>query len=314
MRVGPWDPLFFIAFWHFCLLAAQAKRVSKLSVARTAMVTLTGNANLRCQGKPEPMASIEYELDEPRLIEETGTARRVANIAGPVLAGLGFRLVRVKLSAPAGMTVQVMAERPDGSMSVDDCELASAALSPVLDVEDVVKTAYRLEISSPGIDRPLVRVSDFCRSIGAEARIEMSHAIAGRKRFRGMLKKVSGRGKDALVHLARKDAKPGEEAEVDLPLSEIADARLLLTEALIRQTLRAAKSAAEDHAGRGHGAPDGAGRGKARRGPGRFARSKEPRTKKQTGRREISGQSEVELSPSGAPSHHLGDKNGSQCQ
>ena len=100
----------------------------------------------------------EVRLDEPRLIEESGVAARVAHLAQPVLAGLGYRLVRVKLSAQAGTTVQIMAERPDGSMNVKDCEIVSAALSPVLDVEDPVKTAYRLEISSPGIDRPLVRV------------------------------------------------------------------------------------------------------------------------------------------------------------
>jgi ribosome maturation factor RimP len=209
-------------------------------------------------------------LDEPRLIEETGVAARVARIAQPVLAGLGYRLVRVKLSAQAVTTVQIMAERPDGSMNIDDCEVINAALSPVLDVEGPVKTAYRLEISSPGIDRPLVRVSDFRRALAQEARIEMNTLIGGRKRFRGLIGNVEGEGKSALVILDRDDAKPGETARAMLPLHDIAEAKLVLTEALIRQSLRAAKTApdpAADEAGMTR--PQAA---EARRGPGRFAR------------------------------------------
>src|SRR5579863_7711751 len=108
-------------------------------------------------------------LDEPRLLGENGTARRVGAIVAPVLRDLGLRLVRVKISAAEGSTVQIMAERPDGSMTVEDCEQASVALSSVLDLEDPISQAYRLEISSPGIDRPLVRVSDFERAVGHEA-------------------------------------------------------------------------------------------------------------------------------------------------
>src|ERR1700730_14301973 len=181
-------------------------------------------------------------LGEPRLIEETGVAARVAHVAQPVLTGLGYRLVRVKLSAQAGMTVQVMAERPDGSMNLDDCEIVSAALSPILDVEDPVKRAYRLEISSPGIDRPLVRVSDFRRAFAREARIEMTTGVGGRKRFRGFVGAVEGEGRIALLTLARSDARPGEAIEAVLPLHDIAEARLILSEALIRQSLRAAKA------------------------------------------------------------------------
>ena len=98
--------------------------------------------------------TIAAALDEPRLTSETGLAARIARVAEPTLNGLGFRLVRVKLSGQDGMTLQIMAERPDGSMNIDDCELASQNLSPVLDVEDAIAQAYRLEISSPGIDRP----------------------------------------------------------------------------------------------------------------------------------------------------------------
>ena len=163
----------------------------------------------------------ELRLDEPRLIEETGVAARVAQLAQPVLAGLGYRLIRVKLSAQAGMTVQIMAERPDGLMNVKDCEIVSAALSPVLDAEDPVKSAYRLEISSPGIDRPLVRVSDFRRALAQEARIELNTGIGGRKRFRGRIGKVEGEGKNAVVMLDRGDAKPGEDATAVLPLKDL---------------------------------------------------------------------------------------------
>jgi ribosome maturation factor RimP len=221
---------------------------------------------------------LESALHEPRLIDETGVAARIAHVAVPVLADLGFRLVRVKLSAQAGTTVQIMAERPDGTMTVDDCERVSQALSPVLDVEDPVKQAYRLEISSPGIDRPLVRVSDFSRAEGSEARIEMNHGIGedGRKRFRGMLGAIEG---ETLSHvrLVRTDAKPGESLEVLLPLRDIADARLVLTEELIRVALKAAKAAeAAAQIADGGDAADGdnapVAPGLPRRGPGRFAR------------------------------------------
>src|SRR5437762_9608678 len=100
-------------------------------------------------------------LAEPRLVVEPGAAARVSAVATPVLEAMGYRLVRIKISGEAGCTVQVMAERPDGSMQVEDCEAISHALSPVLDIEDPIQRAYRLEISSPGIDRPLVRRSDF---------------------------------------------------------------------------------------------------------------------------------------------------------
>src|SRR5882762_8730861 len=122
---------------------------------------------------------------EPRLITEQGAAARVAAIAEPVLAGLGFRLVRVRVSGLSGCTVQIMAERPDRTMTIEDCETVSRTLSPVLDVADPIDRAYRLEISSPGIDRPLVRQSDFERFAGQSVKIEMAVAIDGRRRFRG---------------------------------------------------------------------------------------------------------------------------------
>ena len=131
-------------------------------------------------------------LAEPRLVVEPGVAARVSAVAGPVLQGMGYRLVRIKISGEAGCTVQIMAERPDGTMQIEDCEAISRALSPVLDVADPIERAYRLEISSPGIDRPLVRRSDFERYAGHLVKIEMAVAHQGRKRFRGTLAGVEG--------------------------------------------------------------------------------------------------------------------------
>ncbi|MGO9674685.1 MAG: ribosome maturation factor RimP [Methylocella sp.] len=209
-------------------------------------------------------------LGEARFVAETGAAARIAEIAQPVLADLGYRLVRVKLSAQDGMTVQIMAERPDGSMTVKDCEAVSAALSPVLDVEDVVRQAYRLEISSPGIDRPLVRASDIRRALGQEARIELRAGLDGRKRFRGLIGAVEGEGIEASVRFLRGDAKPGEAAEATLPLRDIAEAKLVLTEALIRESLRAAKAALAEDADE-TGEDEAAPAPEPQRGPGRFA-------------------------------------------
>ena len=181
------------------------------------------------------------DLAEPRLIIEQGVAARVAALATPVLTGLGYRLVRVRVSGTLGCTVQIMAERPDGTMLIEDCEAASRALSPVFDVEDPIDREYRLEISSPGIDRPLVRRSDFERHAGHEIKIEMAVAREGRKRFRGVLLGVEG--EDA--RLRRKDAAEGEETDVLLPIADMAEARLVLTDALIRESLRRDKRARE---------------------------------------------------------------------
>jgi ribosome maturation factor RimP len=180
-------------------------------------------------------------LDEARLIEESGQAQRVAKIVAPTLRGLGLRLVRVKISAADGCTVQIMAERADGLMSIDDCEAASGALSPVLDVEDPIAQAYRLEISSPGIDRPLVRLSDFERAVGHEAKIEMTRPVDGRKRFRGVIDSVEAGGNPrAQVRYAAAD---GQDASVALAIRDMGEARLVLSDALIREALRREKAA-----------------------------------------------------------------------
>ena len=171
---------------------------------------------------------------EPRLIVEQGIAARVAAIVEPVLAGIGYRLVRIRISGLDGCTVQIMAERPDGTMMVDDCEAASRALSPVLDVADPIDRAYRLEISSPGMDRPLVRRSDFERYAGHQLKVEMAVARDGRRRFRGLLTGVEGEA----ARIRRDDASPGEPTEVVLPIEEMAEAKLVLTNALIVEALR----------------------------------------------------------------------------
>jgi ribosome maturation factor RimP len=178
-------------------------------------------------------------LAEPRLVVEPGVAARVSAVAAPVLQGMGYRLVRIKISAEAGCTVQIMAERPDGSMQIEDCEAISRALSPVLDVADPIERAYRLEISSPGIDRPLVRRSDFERYAGHLVKIEMAVPHQGRKRFRGTLGGVEA---DAL-RLHRDDGKPGDDADVLLVMEDIADARLVLTDELVAESMRRGKAA-----------------------------------------------------------------------
>jgi ribosome maturation factor RimP len=184
--------------------------------------------------------SVDTELlAEPRLVVEPGVAARVAAVAAPVLQGMGYRLVRIKVSGDAGCTVQIMAERPDGSMQLEDCEAISRALSPVLDVADPIERAYRLEISSPGIDRPLVRRSDFERYTGHLVKIEMAVAHQGRKRFRGLLAGVEGNA----VRIKRDDPRPGEDAEVLLVMEDISDARLVLTDELIEESMRRGKAA-----------------------------------------------------------------------
>ena len=188
---------------------------------------------------------IQRLLAEPRLVVEAGVAARVARIADPVLADLGLRLVRVKISGQDGTTVQIMCEKPDGTMNVEECERVSIALSPVLDVENPVVQAYRLEISSPGIDRPLVRVSDFQRAIGHEARIEMAQMVHNRRRFKAWIDAVDATD----IHINRVDARDDEEAKLALPIKDIAEAHLVLTEALIRESLRAAKGAPPEETG-----------------------------------------------------------------
>jgi ribosome maturation factor RimP len=176
---------------------------------------------------------------DPRLIIEPGLSARVAGIVEPVIEGLGYRLVRVRVSGSDGCTVQVMAERADGTMTIEDCEICSRALSPVLDADDPVDRAYRLEVSSPGIDRPLVRQSDFVRYANNFVKIEMAVAVEGRKRFRGQLLGAEGN----VARIRRDDTATGETADIMLPIEEMAEAKLVLTDALIAESLRRGKQA-----------------------------------------------------------------------
>ena len=184
--------------------------------------------------------STAASVHEPRLLVEPGQAARVAAIAEPVLESMGYRLVRVQIMPQSGLTVQIMAERPDGSMTIGDCEAVSRALSPVFDARNPIDQPHRLEISSPGLDRPLVRRSDFERHAGHVAKVEMARMIDGRKRFRGTLVGTEG---DA-VRLRRDDAPPaGEPQEFVLPIEDMAEAKLVLTDALIAEALKRGKEA-----------------------------------------------------------------------
>jgi ribosome maturation factor RimP len=164
---------------------------------------------------------------EQRLTRETGPALRVAVLAEPVLDSMGFRLVRVRMF---GSTLQIMAERPDGTFTIDDCETFSKAFSPLLDVADIISAKYQLEVSSPGIDRPLVRPHDFENWEGHEAKIEMSVPMAGRKRFKGVLEGYA----DGEVRLYIDNPENGKEKLlIGLPFNDIHDAVLVLTDELI---------------------------------------------------------------------------------
>ncbi|MBX4959087.1 ribosome maturation factor RimP [Rhizobium lentis] len=184
------------------------------------------------------MTNADNEL-EPRLIIETGLDQRLADIIEPVLVGMGFRLIRVRMLNQNGATMQVMAERNDGTMTVQDCEEVSMAISPVLDVEDPIDKEYHLEVSSPGIDRPMVRKSDFVRWQGHLVKCETSIMIGNRKRFRGKIVEADADG----FTLERDQIAYGEEPKVIIPFTALSDAKLILTDDLIRDALRADKLA-----------------------------------------------------------------------
>ena len=179
------------------------------------------------------------EAGEARIITETGLDRRIADIIEPVLVAMGYKLVRARLMNQNGLTLQVMAERNDGTMTVADCEEVSMAISPVLDVEDPVDKAYHLEVSSPGIDRAMVRKSDFERWNGHIVKCETSILVDNRKRFRGKITEVDADG----FTLERDQVAYGEEPRVKIPFNALSEAKLILTDDLIRDALRADKLA-----------------------------------------------------------------------
>lgn len=192
------------------------------------------------------METLNDVAPSDRFIQETGLASELVSLVEPVLDALGFRLVRIEVSGRDGKTVQIMAERPDGSMTIDDCEAVSKAISPLLDVHDLVTDAYRLEVSSPGIDRPLVRPSDFVDWAGSEAKIEVKAPIDGRRRFKGRLEGFE----DGEVLI---EADLGEEGHkiIGLAVGMIASARLVLTDELIREALARAKAKGKEQLGDG---------------------------------------------------------------
>jgi ribosome maturation factor RimP len=181
-------------------------------------------------------------MDRRRLTRETGLDARIAHIVEPIANDLGYELVRVKVSGLNGMTVQIMAERPDGTMTVEDCERLSRNVSPAMDVADPINREYHLEISSPGIDRPLTRSKDFETWAGHEAKIEMDEPVNGRKRFRGVLLGV----KDGAAGVRLLDTPAeGEAGEAWLPIESIGEARLVLTDSLVKAALRRSAAALE---------------------------------------------------------------------
>ena len=172
------------------------------------------------------------------LIAKTAIDRRLAEILTPVIEGMGFELVRIRLMGGKTKTLQVMAERPEGGIEVDECADISTAVSAVLDVEDPIEDAYTLEVSSPGIDRPLTRLKDFDTWEGYEAKLETSELIDGRRRFKGAL--AGTEGGEVLIEI---DDGAGGTVTIGLQFDWLSDAKLVLTDELIREMLKARKEA-----------------------------------------------------------------------
>lgn len=170
-----------------------------------------------------------FDLTEKRYVKETGLEQRIARIVEPVANDLGYALVRVKITQENGCTLQIMAEDANGRFAITDCERLSKELSPVLDVEDPIDREYHLEVSSPGIDRPLVRARDYRTYLGHEAKIELGEPLDGRKRFRGLIGAVT----DDTVTIALPDVPKGDDPNHVLPLALIAEAKLVMTDRLL---------------------------------------------------------------------------------
>ena len=161
----------------------------------------------------------------------------MAEIITPVIEDMGFELVRVRLLGGKTKTLQIMAERPDGGIEVDDCAAISTAVSATLDVEDPLEDAYTLEVSSPGIDRPLTRLKDFETWSGYVAKIETDEMIDGRRRFKGTLAGTDGN--EVLIEIENQ----GEDVTIGLDFNWLSEAKLVLTDDLIREMLRQRKAA-----------------------------------------------------------------------
>ena len=171
------------------------------------------------------------------LIAKTAIDRRLADIVGPVIEGLGFELVRIRLMGGKTRILQIMADRVDGGIEVDDCGRISTAVSTVLDVEDPIEDNYILEVSSPGIDRPLTRLKDFDMWVDYEARIETTELIDGRRRFKGVLQGTEG--DEVLIEIDE----AGNPLTIGLKFEWLSDAKLILNDELIAEMLRQRKAA-----------------------------------------------------------------------
>lgn len=170
------------------------------------------------------------------LIAKTTMDRRVAEIISPVLEDMGFELIRLRLMGGETPTLQIMAERPSGGIEVDECAEISTAVSATLDVEDPITEAYHLEVSSPGIDRPLTRLKDFDAYEGYEVKLETAELIDGRRRWRGILAGVEDQ--DVLLNIE----KSGETVTIGLNYDWLSDAKLVMTDELVKEMLRARKA------------------------------------------------------------------------
>lgn len=167
------------------------------------------------------------------LIAKAAIDRRMAEIVTPVLEDMGYELVRIRLMSGKTTILQIMADKPDGGIEVDDCAEISTAVSALLDVEDPILEEYTLEVSSPGIDRPLTRLKDFEAYEGYEAKIETGDLIDGRRRFKGALAGIEGQ--EVLINI--------EEGTIGLQFDWLVDAKLVLTDDLIKEMLRQRKAA-----------------------------------------------------------------------
>jgi len=171
------------------------------------------------------------------LIAKAAIDRRLAEIITPVIEDLGYELVRIRLMSGKQTTLQIMADKPDGGIEVDDCAEISNAVSATLDVEDPILDAYTLEVSSPGIDRPLTRLKDFENFEGYEAKIETAELIDGRRRFKGELAGIEG--DEVLINIPE----GSETITIGLQFDWLSDAKLVLTDDLIKEMLRQRKDA-----------------------------------------------------------------------
>ncbi len=179
------------------------------------------------------------DLYEPRLIKESGIDAKITALLEPIIIELGFRVVRIRMMNMNGLVMQIMAERSDGTFTINDCEAISKAISPVLDIEDPVAGEYNLEVSSPGIDRPLVRRSDFDIWGSNVLKMETSHMIDGRKRFRGFVTKTS----DESLTLERVNAGKDEQTTFEIPYDALVEAKLIMTDDLLKDAQNFDKAA-----------------------------------------------------------------------